>query len=60
MNNKAVCFEQTQNYVNNKEKWDFKYWIKIYKTRKIITLYIKASYTKMIFFIYLQISKIFL
>ena len=60
MNNKAVCLEQNQNSYNNKEQWDYKYWIKIYKTRRMIISFYKGSFFKMIFFIYLEISKFFL
>ena len=58
MNNKAVCLEQNQNSYNNKEQWDYKYWIKIYKTRKMIISLYEGSIFKMIIFIYLEICKL--
>ena len=59
MNNKAVCLEQNQILFNNKEKYSFRYWIKIYKTRKMIISLYKGSFIKMIFLIFLGIFKNF-
>tara|TARA_X000000950_G_scaffold181320_1_gene219904 strand:+ start:33302 stop:34186 length:885 start_codon:yes stop_codon:yes gene_type:complete len=59
MNNKAVCLEQNQILFNNKEKFSFRYWIKIYKTRKMIISLYKGSFIKMIFLIFLGIFKNF-
>ena len=48
VNNKAICFEQTASSFNRNEVFDYRFWIKIYKTRKIIISYYKGSFRRMI------------
>ena len=57
--NKALCFEQKQNFYNNTEKWDVSYWMKIYKTRRIIISLYEGTLFKLIVFMYLEMLKLF-
>ena len=58
VNNKAICFEQTQNVLKKNEKYNVNYWFKIYKTRKLIISLYKGSFLRMIFFMFLEIMKL--
>jgi hypothetical protein len=57
VNNKAICFEQTESSFHRNEKHSYKYWLKIYKTRKLIVSLYKGSFLRMIFFMFLEIAK---
>ncbi|MDC1356388.1 hypothetical protein N8310_02235 [Pseudomonadota bacterium] len=59
VNNKAICFEQKDNIFYKNERHTYAYWIKIYRTRKIIISLYKGSFSRMVFFIFLQITKLF-
>ena len=58
INNRAICFEQRESYFPVNEKFNFRYWIKIYKTRKIIISYYNGSFSRMLIVMLLEIIKL--